>query len=173
MAIRRVSFHDVVKLQEFSHLRPIDLLHPKMDGDVFPFLFKLGGDIDKPVSVQACKHRDIDGNMQLGYCYVLYERVDADWLASGHASVEARIAACKDPHLAADLYVCSKQGIGESGFKAMCVNVMGKDGTTKKDINMMLDKDWKITQDTIRVLQDIQESIRGKLSDNENILFEE
>ena len=173
MAIRSVSFYDIVKLKEFCHLRPIDLLHPSMDNDVFPYLFKLGGDIDKPVSVQACKHKDVDGETHLGYRYVLYERTDKEWLASGHAQVEARIAACSDPHLAADLYICSKQGIGESGFKNMCSGVGGKDGTTKRDINLMLDKDWKLTQNTIRVLQAVQEEIRGVLSDNENILFEE
>ncbi len=167
-----VSFSDILKLKEFYGMSEFDLLPRKMDNDVFPYLFKLGSDIDKPVSVQACLHRNVDDQQILGYRYVSYERTDKEWLESGRCSIGARIAACTDPHLAADLYVYSKQGIGESGFKNMCVGVMGKTGTTRKDLNMMMNKDWQLTQSQIQALQDVQRNIRGELSDNENILFE-
>ncbi|WYV99071.1 thymidylate synthase [Pseudomonas phage vB_PpuM-NoPa] len=72
-----------------------------------------GFDLTKGYELVRCTHRTINRIEYTGIRVQGYERTDKDWLATGCASMEARIAAVGDKHLRKDLRVMSYQGTSE------------------------------------------------------------
>ena len=89
--LKRVSFLDILKVPEFSHLNQFDLLPRNVDSDVAPILWVIGLDIDRGIRVQASQHRTVDKKIVVGYSYVGLERSDPEWLANRNCSMSARI----------------------------------------------------------------------------------
>ena len=119
--IRRISFYDVLSLDEFSGLTQFDLLKRSMDYKVAPYLFKMGADVDQTILVQACRHRTLDGEDKLGYTYVAMERTDKNWLDSPFSTMAARVHSQTDKELSSDMLKMSKEGMDFSRFKQMAL----------------------------------------------------
>ncbi len=66
-------------------------------------LHKLGVDTSLPIEVIECQHRNLQGKVVEGKLFMAFERLDRDWVKSGHASIEAFIAAGNDPTLAKEV----------------------------------------------------------------------
>lgn len=166
------SFYDILKIKEFEGLSQFDLLKREMDDVVAPYLFRIGGNIDKGIKIQACVHRTVDLQTVTGYRYVLLERNDKEWLANRNCSMSARIHAQTDPELASDMVRMSMQGTSESKFIEMCAKVAGKDGTVgsmKKDE----DENWEENRSTMLALRSIQKDIRGYIHVDEDLFDDE
>lgn len=68
-------------------------------------LYKLGVDVSMTVEVIECQHRNLQGKVVEGKLFMAFERLDCDWVKSGHASIEAFIASSNDPYLGKEIAV--------------------------------------------------------------------
>lgn len=66
-------------------------------------LYKLGVDTSMSVEVIECQHRNLQGKVTEGKLFMCFERLDRDWVKSGHASTEAFLAAGNDPTLGKEI----------------------------------------------------------------------
>lgn len=82
-------------------------------------LYKWGCDVhNQPYEVVSCEHRPVEGKPFVfnGPLVVSSERLDSDWLASGFASFNAKVASTGDIGLKLQLEQMSKQGSSEKAF---------------------------------------------------------
>ena len=68
-------------------------------------LYKLGVDTSMSVEVIECQHRNLQGKVVDGKLFMAFERLDWEWVKSGHASLEAFIASSNDPTLGKEIAV--------------------------------------------------------------------
>ena len=66
-------------------------------------LYKLGVDTSMSVEVIECQHRNLQNKVVDGKLFMCYERLDREWVKSGHASLEAFIASSNDPTLGKEI----------------------------------------------------------------------
>lgn len=66
-------------------------------------LYKLGVDTALPIEVLNCSYRSLTGKAVEGNLFLCSERLDRDWVKSGHASLEAFIASSNDPTLGKEI----------------------------------------------------------------------
>jgi len=66
-------------------------------------LYKLGVDVSMSVEVIECQHRNLQGKVVEGKLFMAFERLDREWVKSGHASLEAFIASSNDPTLSKEI----------------------------------------------------------------------
>ena len=66
-------------------------------------LYKLGVDTSMSVEVIECQHRNLQGKVVEGKLFMAFERLDWEWVKSGHASLEAFIASSNDPTLGKEI----------------------------------------------------------------------
>ena len=66
-------------------------------------LYKLGVDVSMSVEVIECQHRNLQGKAVEGKLFMAFERLDREWVKSGHASLEAFIASSNDPTLGKEI----------------------------------------------------------------------
>ena len=67
-------------------------------------LYKLGVDTSMSVEVIECQHRNLQNKVVDGKLFMCYERLDREWVKSGHASLEAFIASSNDPTLSKEIH---------------------------------------------------------------------
>jgi len=65
--------------------------------------YKFGVDISMSIEVIECQHRNLQGKVVEGKLFMAFERLDREWFKSGHASIEAFIAAGNDPTIAKEI----------------------------------------------------------------------
>jgi hypothetical protein len=66
-------------------------------------LYKLGVDTALHIEVIECQHRNLQNKVVDGKLFMCYERLDREWVKSGHASLEAFIASSNDPTLGKEI----------------------------------------------------------------------
>ncbi len=66
-------------------------------------LYKLGVDISMSIEVIECQHRNLQNKVVEGKLFMCFERLDKEWVKSGHASTEAFLAAGNDHTLAKEV----------------------------------------------------------------------
>ena len=67
-------------------------------------LYKLGVDTALHIEVIECQHRNLQGKVVEGKLFMAFERLDREWVKSGHASIEAFIASSNDPTLSKEIH---------------------------------------------------------------------
>ena len=67
-------------------------------------LYKLGVDTALHIEVIECQHRNLQDKVVDGKLFMCYERLDREWVKSGHASLEAFIASSNDPTLSKEIH---------------------------------------------------------------------
>ena len=67
-------------------------------------LYKLGVDTALHIEVIECQHRNLQNKVVDGKLFMCYERLDKEWVKSGHASLEAFIASSNDPTLSKEIH---------------------------------------------------------------------
>lgn len=68
-------------------------------------LYKLGVDTAFPIEVLNCSYRSLTGNAVEGNLFLCSERLDSEWIKSGHASTEAFLAAGNDSTLSKEVAI--------------------------------------------------------------------
>lgn len=66
-------------------------------------LYKLGVDTAFPIEMLNCSYRSLTGKAVEGNLFLCSERLDSEWIKSGHASTEAFLAASNDPTLSKEV----------------------------------------------------------------------
>lgn len=93
-----LSFHDLNLVNGFKDA------YVSQNTKLFEAILQTNGfDVSLGYELVSCKHRTINRIEYTGIRVEGYERLDAAWLATGAASVEAQIKAVKDIHLRHDL----------------------------------------------------------------------
>lgn len=109
----------MTQLVSYKNISFSDLLRcPGFDGTdekIKELLYKLGADTSKPIETMVCEHRNLSNQVVTCEYFICLERLDKEWIRSGHASIEALYAS--KPDIAQDLIKMSRQGIGERVFK--------------------------------------------------------
>lgn len=67
-------------------------------------LYKLGVDTSMSVEVIECQHRNLQNKVVDGKLFMCYERLDREWVKSGHTSLEAFIASSNDTTLSKEIH---------------------------------------------------------------------
>lgn len=164
--IRLLSFKSLLKIPEVKErvVNEIGLLSREHDQWIKDYLYALGMQVSrderKPTEIQVGKHRDLDGNINVGYFYLGMERRDREWRESKYCTLSAYIEGNSDGELKSDMYNASREGIGAAGFEAMCLNAIGDSMSNRKEPEEN-EKDYEQTLAYINQLRDIQLHVRG------------
>ena len=96
---RVLSFRDLRLITELSHYSELDLLRPENDSMVMGYLAKLGFDVDFGVVYEPTKHRDMQGNVGVGFRAIGELDINRNVVNSYLCSMEDRlcVAAYLDP----------------------------------------------------------------------------
>jgi hypothetical protein len=167
------SFKDVLRIPTFQGLTQFDLLQPKMDSEVLPHLFHVGADIDRPFSIQACKHRTTLSKVPVvGYRYAFFERMDWEWTRSKYCSMAALIHSQTDKTLAADMVMMSKEGLDWTTFEKHAIALERKKNGGVLEIEEVESEDsYSEDVQMMKSLRDVQLSVRGGLSADEDMIY--
>ena len=79
-------------------------------------LFENGMNVEDIVDEVVCTHRNLRGQVINCLRYESTERMDSEWLDSGVASWEAKVASINDPTMRSDLKYMGQQGSSEKAF---------------------------------------------------------
>jgi len=71
-------------------------------------LYKLGVDTSMNIEVIECQHRNLQGKVTEGKLFMAFERLDREWVKSGHASTEAFLAYGGDETIAREVNEMNK-----------------------------------------------------------------
>ena len=71
-------------------------------------LYKLGVDTSLNIEVIECQHRNLQNKVVDGKLFMCFERLDKDWVKSGHASTEAFLAYGGDETMAREVNEMNK-----------------------------------------------------------------
>jgi len=74
-------------------------------------LYKLGVDTSLLIEAIECQHRNLQGKVVEGKLFMGFERLDKEWVKSGHASLEAFIASSNDPTIAKEINEMNKEWV--------------------------------------------------------------
>lgn len=105
MADYALSFHDLMLVDGFKEAYEIQ------NSKVFESILQTNGfDVSLGYELVACNHRTINNIEYYGIRVEGFERTDPAWIATGCASLEARIESTNDKSLRKTLRVMSYQG---------------------------------------------------------------
>jgi len=167
------SFRDVLRIPEFKGLNQFDLLQTNMDSKVQPYLFSLGADTNRTMSIQGCKHRSSESKQAIvGYRYAFHERMDKEWTSTRQCSLSARIHSQVDKDLAAEMVRMSQESVNWESFEKYAIAVETKKAKGKLVIeDVEAEEDYYSDLEEMAILRDIQMSIRGSLSADEDMFY--
>ena len=74
-------------------------------------LYKLGVDTSLLIEVIECQHRNLQGKVVEGKLFMCFERLDWEWVKSGHASTEAFLASGNDPTIAKEINIMNGEWV--------------------------------------------------------------
>lgn len=155
-----VSFRDVIKcLNYLGHtgINEVHLLPKSQDELVKPILHELGIDINIPFYVQAYKHRDLDGNIAIGYRYNGTIRCDREWVTGKGCDVMERISTTAFKDLSLTRELCNLVGRQIDLSEAEGAFSLQDDNDSLNLIAETYEDDYKLIQQ----LNNICNSIRG------------
>lgn len=110
---RNISFH--LLMQDERAKKAVEENNEKEFKKV---LFDWGIDIDDHYTIESCEHRPLPDKPMLfnGPIVLASERLDENWLKSGHASWEAKVESIQDVALRTDLLEMGRTGCADRTF---------------------------------------------------------
>lgn len=72
-------------------------------------LYKLGVDISLPIEMMECQHRNLQSRVVECNLFLCFERLDKEWVKSGHASTEAFLSSGYDPTMMKEVAAMNKE----------------------------------------------------------------
>jgi hypothetical protein len=152
-----LSFRDLLLLDELKGYNEIQLLHPSMDATVNKYLAEIGFDVDYGILYVPNKHRDMQGNVGVGFRAVGEISINRSFINSPACSPIERIIAAsyQDPSLAREL----ASMLGSSvNFK------MEQEAELEPDEEFppeLIEPDYEEVKAQIKMLETIRDQIRG------------
>jgi len=86
------------------------------DASILKHLKTNGMDTDEPIEVVFAQHRNLQNKVVNGYRFEGSERLDAEWIKSGSATLDAVIASSKDSSMRFALRSMSAEVSCDRGF---------------------------------------------------------
>lgn len=157
---RVISFRDLRVIPELAQYNEIELLHPSNDKMMAKYLEVLGFNTDAPVQYIPNKHRDVQGNVGVGFRAVGTIAVDSEFLGSHMATMEDRIMATffKDPSLARELAQMLNTGISF---------IDADDALSEDDQDEFpeehIEPDYEEVSAELKALEILRDSVRGSM----------
>lgn len=157
---RVISFRDLRVIPELAQYNEVELLHPSRDKMMAKYLEQLGFNTDAPVQYIPNKHRDMQGNVGVGFRAVGTIAVGSEFLESRMATMEDRILATyfTDPSLARELAQMMNTGISFSD---------GDDNSLLDDEDEfpeeLTEPDFPEVEAALKELEQLRDSIRGSM----------
>lgn len=109
---RVISFRDLQRIPELSKFSEAEILHPSMDAKVKEYLEALGFDIRKPVLYVPAVHRDLAGNVALGFYAAGEVNNDPNYLRSALCPTIERLVAIARKDLGLAFILSRMMGCG-------------------------------------------------------------
>jgi hypothetical protein len=99
--MKAISVYDLKLIPELSHLNYFEMVDPKNDHLVNPFLKIMGFDLDYALQYTVSQHRTMQGTVEIGYVIRGEVNISRDFLTSEWATLDDRLiaAAYTDPSL--------------------------------------------------------------------------
>jgi len=88
---KSVGMRDILKIPAFASMNERDLLDPKYDKHVWPYLYELGVDTEYGVEIDVNDYRDLNDKIGIGYRYVGEIRCDAAFRKSPFCTATDRL----------------------------------------------------------------------------------
>lgn len=160
---RVMSFRDLRLIDEVAQYNEIELLHPDRDPMMKKYLSQLGFDTDYGVLYAANKHRDMQGNVAIGFRAVGEISINRSFINSPLCSTIERIIAAgvTDQSLAQEL---SRMMGNSVAFISNDADVGSEDDDEFPEDLIELDYEEVTAQ--IKALEAIRDIIRGSSFDD-------
>jgi len=154
---RVISFRDLQLCPGLQYFNEIELLHPSKDALVNWHLEKLGFNINAPIEYIPNNHRDMQGNVGIGFRAVGTVNTDSPYMKSRLATMEDRIMAAyfKDPSLAREMASMLGAGIR---FTDVPDNYEPDEDDFPEDF---IEPDYEDVCKELKQLEEIRDQIRG------------
>lgn len=156
---RVVSFRDLRLIDELAQYNEIELLHPSMDDTMNKYLEQLGFNTSAGVLYVPNKHRDMQGNVAVGFMAVGQISNNREFLASPLCTLIERLiaAAQKDPSLAREM----------ASMMGSAVNFMAMEGVEslfdeeEEFPSEWVEPDYEDVSAQLKMLENLRDEIRG------------
>lgn len=155
---RVLSFRDLRLITELSQYSEFELLDPRMDDRVNYYLKRLGFDLDYGVVYVPNKHRDMQGNVGIGFRVVGEASINRRFINSPLCSLTERLiaAAYQDVSRARELAYL----LGSRIYYRDTDD--DYEDTSEEDFPAdLIEPDCEAVMDQIKVLELMRDSIRG------------
>lgn len=157
---RVLSFRDLRLISELSKFTEIELLNPENDSMVFGYLAKLGFDMDYGIVYEPSKHRDMQGNVGVGYRVIGELDINRNVVSSYLCSMEERlaVAAYLDPSFIMEISPLLGSRIDHKSF-------LGEDSDPVTDDTLIdyTEPDYESVSSQLDALRAIRDNIRGPI----------
>lgn len=156
---RVMSFRDLRLIDELSDYNEIELLHPSMDDRVNFYLAQLGFDTDYGILYVPNKHRDMQGNVGVGFRAVGEITINRNFINSPLCSTVERLIAAsyKDPSLAAEM----AKMMGNSISYDMIAGIDDGGEPIEEFPPELIEPDYEEMSAQIKFLENLRDEIRG------------
>lgn len=159
---RVISFRDLLLIDGLKDYNEIELLHPGMDDTLKVYLGQLGFDVDYGILYVPNKHRDMQGNVAVGFRAVGEISCNREFINSPLCSTIERIIAAsyQDPSLAAELSIMYGNSINFASLHSP--DVVDDNDDFPLDA---IEADYEEVLGQINTLTEIRDTIRGSYLD--------
>lgn len=158
--MKNISFRDLQLATPFVKMNEIQMLALDNDDDMAWALGHIGFDIDYPVSYVPLNHRDMQGNIGLGFMAVGEINMNSAYVESPLCTLAERmiVAAYTDPSLTKELSTLMGMRVN---FRSLLENGAESSGEALPDEMLEPDRDFVGMQ--IKDLEVLRDSIRGQM----------
>lgn len=155
---RVISFRDLRLIPELSQFNEVELLHPVNDARMAKYLEVLGFNTDAPVEYVPNNHRDMQGNVGVGFRAVGTINTASEFLTTRMASMEDRLMATffKDPSLARELAQMLNTGVNFNDDHL----VFDDEDEAEEEY---IEPDYEEVSAELKALEELRDSIRGSM----------
>lgn len=164
---RTISFRDLRLIDALKKYNEIELLHPDRDDEVNAFLKVLGFNVNLGVLYVPSKHRDLQGNIGLGFSAVGEISAYSDYLNSPMCPLVERILAASKRDMSLAREMAAMLG---SSVNIMAQTDDGFDDEGEEFPEEWIEPDYDEVSIQIKLLENLRETIRGShLNDYGNL----
>jgi hypothetical protein len=155
---RVLGFRDLQLITELANLTELEMLHPSNDKLMESYLGKLGFDTDYAIQYVPNNYRDMRDKVGVGFRAIGELQINRAFINSYLCSTMERVAATSYHDRSLTVELANLMG-GALDFKSF------SEGGVEEDegqfFQELLDPDWKMIANQIKVLTDLRDKIRG------------
>lgn len=152
---RSMSFRDLRLIPTLKRYNEVELLHPSLDSVVNNCLSQIGFDMRYPIEYIPSKHRDLRGNVAVGFRAVGEVSNDRAFINSSLCSLTERLIAAAQTDASLAREMCFLMGNN--------INISGEDPGEESDDfpPESVESDCDVVTLQIKSLEQIRDVIRG------------